>query len=58
MDYCNGHTHFWSDDSYSQGSYPCPGPEHCANSKLLKKQEEEKKSEDYVPRWDELPTKR
>lgn len=33
MDRCNGYKHFWSDDSYSQGTYECPGPEKCPDSK-------------------------
>lgn len=40
MHRCNGTTHTWSDDSYSYGKYPCPGPERCpdARSKLLAKE--------------------
>lgn len=33
MDYCDGTKHYWSDDSYSSGSYDCPGPERCATAK-------------------------
>jgi len=33
MIHCNGTTHSWSDDSYSYGSYPCPGPEKCADAR-------------------------
>jgi hypothetical protein len=29
MDICDGTTHWWSDDSYAQGSHPCPGPPSC-----------------------------
>jgi hypothetical protein len=33
VDYCNGTTHFWSDDSYDSGSYPCPGQPECVSGK-------------------------
>lgn len=32
METCDGKTHSGSDDSYSQWSYPCPGPEKCADA--------------------------
>ena len=45
MDYCNGLTHSWSDDSYSCGSYPCPGPVKCADAAHALKTKIEKETE-------------
>lgn len=40
MAYCNGKTHYWSDDSYDSGHYPCPGPERCETARLRLSQKE------------------
>lgn len=46
MDYCNGTTHFWSDDSYDRGSYPCPGPDKCADAARKQREYEAPMPED------------
>lgn len=66
MDSCNGYSHYWSDDSYSSGHYPCPGPERCPTSRLPPKvvplPEGPRNPLDppvrRLPRWDDPPTPR
>lgn len=41
MDYCNGKTHHWSDDSYSHGSYPCPGWPKCTSEAAKRQMEDD-----------------
>lgn len=63
MDICNGYMHHWSDDSYAYGSYPCPGPESCSESKLPPKTvstppdppDTPKPESGYNGPWDQLP---